>query len=148
MHSAPAVQYPVGRSHIRAAVLLLPWGLGGAAALLWGLQAPGLTGLHGLVFLLWLGCGLLVIRDLRQAPHGMLHWDGQQWRWQGPEGEQVGVVCLRLDLQNWLLLEFRAPGGAGWWLWPRREALPQRWGDLRRALVHARAGAAGMKAHP
>lgn len=148
MQSAPAVQYPVGRSHIRSLVMLLPWLLGGGALLLWGGQVPAARSVQTLAWLLWLVCGLLILRDLRRAPQGLLHWDGRQWRWQARDGEQVGVVRLRLDLQRWLLLEFRPQAGAGKWLWPQRDAEPQRWDALRRALVCTRGDAPDAKVQP
>jgi len=126
--------------------MLMPWLLGGALLLLWGAQSPAAPGVQTLALLLWLACGLLILRDLRRLPQGLLHWDGQQWRWQSPDGEQIGVVRLRLDLQRWLLLEFQPQVGAVQWLWPQRDARPQHWDALRRALVRTR-GVPNLKVH-
>lgn len=134
MHSAPAVSYPVGRSSVRSALLLLPWLLAGAVGATWAWQSDRLGLAHGLGLLLWLLGAGLVLQELRQAAEGVLRWDGQSWNWAAAGQSCTGTVTPRLDWQQGLLLEFRALDGRVCWLWPERQAAPLYWDALRRAL--------------
>ncbi len=134
MHSAPAVTYPVGRCHIRGWLMHGLWGLGGLVCGLWLLAVGRLGALQGLALLVWGGVGLFAWRSLRLAPQGTLRWDGQQWRWLGPDGGSDGVVHARLDFQQLLLLEFQPVTGQVLWLWLDRTMAPNRWIALRRAV--------------
>jgi hypothetical protein len=154
MHSAPAVHYPVGRSHLRRTILVLPCFLSGVVGFYWLQAAEHMGPLHGLAVLLWLMACLLTLREEFGQQEGFLHWDGQQWSRDAAAGNQVGVPRVRLDFQYWLLLEFRSDDGRSVWLWPDRKVAPQRWDALRRALYAgspaggvAWPGQAGRKAH-
>jgi hypothetical protein len=46
-------------------------------------------------------------------------------------------ASVALDLQSLLLVRLEEPARARRWVWVDRQALPERWLDLRRAL-HAR----------
>jgi hypothetical protein len=134
MHNAPSVTYPVGRSRWGAALLALAWLAGVAVVLQWSRQdgvgaGPAVVAWAGVA-----GVGLAAARAWWRGPSGALAWDGANWRWEaGPPGRvQVG-----LDLQAFLLVHWRAAGGARW-LWLERAACPERWDDLRRA-VYSRA---------
>jgi len=127
--------------------MLLPWLLGGAVGLCWALQSDRLIWPHGLGLLLWLLSGVLLLRDLRRATHGILHWDGQEWVWESAGRSVVGWAEMRLDFQSWLLLMFQPQDGPVQWLWPQRAADPLNWDALRRALcARGRPGRNGQAA--
>jgi hypothetical protein len=66
-----------------------------------------------------------------------LGWDGQRW-WCGGV---AGSVSLRLDLQRWLVLRWRAHQGHAWrWLVVDVHGLGADTTALRVALHHARGG--------
>jgi len=145
MHSAPAVTYPVGRCHIQGWLTLALWGLGAVVCVLW-IRAEGRIGWpQGLAVSLGLLTGALALRSLLMAPEGSLSWDGQQWTWQTGRDSLGGTVRPTLDLQRWVLLEFRPQAGRSIWLWVARTNEPTRWDALRRALWSrlSRAAAAG-----
>lgn len=134
MHTAPAVSYPVGRSHLQVAAYLGVWLLGGCAGMAWSLQSERLAWGQGLYLLFWLVSGFVLMRDLRRTPRGVLRWDGQQWHWAAGRQEYLGQAWMRLDLQSHCLVEFRPERGSTLWLWPQRSADAVNWHALRRAL--------------
>lgn len=151
MHSAPAVSYPVGRSSIRTAALLLPWALAGLTCIAWALQSDRLSALHGLAVLFVLSGAGLVSAELRRTTAGLLSWDGQSWTWDAQGRRHDGKVLARLDWQQGLLLEFLPLEGRGFWLWPERQMAPLMWVGLRRAVYAPVAGATivpAARVHP
>jgi hypothetical protein len=118
----------------------------------WGLAAP-LTGVQsGIGLLLCGGWTALAIWQWSRSAQGYLHWDAGGkpvardarpglWRWQ-PMGRtrslDVARVSLVMDVQALCLLRVEIPGGGDRWLWVNRRQDPERWDDLRRALVAAR----------
>ncbi len=134
MHKAPAVSYPVGRSSMRTACLLLPWVLAGLVCAAWALQSAPFVAAHGLALLLWLGGAWLLHAELRRPVEGLLGWDGQSWSWEVRGQRQSGEVRARLDWQQGLLLEFLPLEGRGFWVWPERREAPLMWDGLRRAV--------------
>lgn len=134
MHSAPAVTYPVGRCHIQTYLTLALWGLGTVVCVLWIRVAGRIGWPQGLAVSLGLLTGALALRSLLMAPEGSLRWDGQQWTWQTGRGSLSGTVRPTLDLQRWVVLEFRPQAGRSIWLWVARANEPTRWDALRRAL--------------
>lgn len=134
MHSAPAVTYPVGRCHIQTYLTLVLWGLGAAACALWIRDAGRMGWGQGWALLFWLLAGGFALRSLLTAPQGTLRWDGQQWTWQTGRDSLSGTVRPTLDLQRWVVLEFRPQAGRPIWLWVTRSNEPTRWDALRRAL--------------
>jgi len=136
MHSAPAVTYPVGRCRIQGWLVAGLWGAAAVACALW-LQAAGFGWSQGVALLIWLLSGVLAWRSVRQAPQGLLRWDGREWHWQTPDADLVGQLEPQLDFQHGLLLLFRPTAGTGTravlWLWPVRSSEPARWQALRRA---------------
>jgi len=142
MHNAPAVTYPVGRSHFQAwltLALLLP-----AAAVvgLWFFLADRLDWRQALAAGIWLACAGLALHSLRRPCLGILRWDGQNWHWDSSGMVLAGSVVPRLDWQAGVLLEFRSPSHRVRWLWLERDQQALRWDALRRALwAHGRAGA-------
>lgn len=119
---------------MRAALLLLPWLLGGAACAAWGWQSDRLSLAHGLALLLWLLAAVVVAIEWRRPLVGVLRWDGEQWNWESAGRSERGSVHARLDWQRGLLLEFMAVQGRQRWLWPERQTAPLYWDALRRAL--------------
>lgn len=156
MKSAPAVEYPVGRSfwgvRIEAA-LAVAWLL---AQMLWWNQGAG--GAWVFSFLLGLVLLMHTVWCWRHAAQGRLEWrppdhgvghsgvDGVlqgAWFWHSHHhhrGTRLERVEWMLDLQSRVLLRLRTSSGMGLWIWLERHSDPQRWSDVRRALVaHRRA---------
>lgn len=146
MHNAPAVSYPVGRSFVREACLLLPWLLAGLVCAVWALQSEQFYAAHGLGLLLWLSGAWLVQAELRRPTEGLLAWDGQSWVWEAGGRRYVGALRLRLDWQQGVVLEFRPLDGPGVWLWIERGMAPRLWDGLRRALYAPAAPASASTA--
>lgn len=141
MHSAPAVSYPVGRSSLREACLLLPWLLAGLVCAAWTLQAASFSAAQGLALLLWLGVAWRLLAELRRPAEGLLAWDGQSWLWEAGGQRCLGTPHLRLDWQRGLLLEFQPLDAPAAWLWIERGMEPRKWDGLRRALYAPKAPA-------
>ena len=142
MHSAPSVNYPVGRSRFLGALLLGLWGAGVAATLLWW-REPGGQGWRLALVLASLGLsGRLAWRFWRSLNSRMLGWDGQSWRLGTGASDPVGSLRVHLDLQSRLLLCLHGRTKAGravrHWLWADAAADPARWHALRCA-VYSRA---------
>jgi toxin CptA len=137
MHSAPSVNYPVGRSPFAGTLLLLVWLLGAmAVALWWSLMAAGSWRL--LLAGLAVGAvGALAARQWWLTPAGDLTWDGEAWNWKPAAGSQEGSLHVAVDLQRWLLLRWATSGSVSW-LWLERSRRSDRWDDVRRA-VYSRA---------
>jgi hypothetical protein len=149
MRSAPAVIYPVGRSSFFAVALLILGALGALTLMGWGYLASGVVwgwGLSGgfVLFALWV---LLARRTWMQAPSGVLRWDPVEsasevslraggWLWRhdsAREGVPVQGIGIVIDLQRWMLLRWGDSGVS--WAWVEQQRSPERWQDLRRALV-------------
>lgn len=137
MHHAPAVSYPVGRSAFRT---LLPVALALLLALAdaaWWFQAGMWTALTWGVCLLGLATGGAALLAGLRPQDGVLHWDGEGWRWQAEGQTSAGRPRVRLDWQSGMLLEFRPPAGTASWLWVERGGDPLAWAGLRRAVFAA-----------
>lgn len=138
MHSAPAVSYPVGRSSVRAACLVLPWLLVAFAGMGWFLQSGEFAAVHGLMLFLCMAGAGLAYMELRRPAQVRLGWDGQYWGLESSDGYRaMGAVHARLDWQQGLLLEFQALDGRRCWLWLERRRAPLLWDGLRRAVYGA-----------
>jgi hypothetical protein len=135
MHSAPAVTYPVGRSPLAGALLLLIWLAAAGAIGMWWAEASGWR--VAAAALLWLGSGLWAGRQWWRSSTGALTWDGEGWIWATSEGGESGRLEVSLDFQRCMLLRW-AGKGARRWFWLERASRTQRWDDLRRA-VYSRA---------
>ena len=143
-HTAPPVQYPVGRSFRVGAFVLWAQVVAAWVMLLWWMQSPAPGVRHGA------GLGLVAIAGACawwhwwRSPVGVLHWDGQQWHWMcGPVSALLESPVVSLDLQRYMLLRVRMVGASGRsmvWLHLEKAAFPQRWLDVRRA-VYSPAGA-------
>lgn len=133
MHNAPSVTYPVGRSAWAGALLLALWlgGLLATAAWAWAVPVPGWQ--QGLALGMAMCLGAWAGWHWWHSPRGELSWEGGTWSRAGMEG----VIEIRLDLQQVMLLRWHDAGGAAWF-WLERAADPARWNDIRRA-VYSRA---------
>jgi len=142
MHSAPSVNFPVGRSRDASRLLGTIWAAGACCA---GAASHPLDGIGWRTAVLWAGvllCGGLAWWAHRQQPVGELRFDGQVWRLTGRAGDIHGVRPVpALDLQSLLLVRLVEPGRHSRWLWLERRSAPARWLDLRRA-VYSRAPSA------
>lgn len=148
MRSAPSVIYPAGRCSLYAG-LLLACGLIGLALLVWVVRwVPVESVAAGAV--LWLAWAILAAVSWQRSPLGRLQWDASAtrlidpsqptgaWSWHSV-AYRDGVILLRVervqDLQSWMLLRLYNPDGARTWVWVERSRDPDRWNDLRRAVV-------------
>jgi hypothetical protein len=134
MYNAPAVSYPVGRSHFKRlitwALLLLALSMLG----FWCQQAPRLSWPQGLGLGVWLLAVVLALHDASHPPQGHLSWDEREWQWAFAGQSWTVAVRPQLDGQRWILLALSgAPTGSDW-LWVERAHDPMHWDALRRAL--------------
>ncbi len=142
--SAPAVVYPVGRSralgmalvalHLLAAAALVAWAAAGAGPSFTSAAAAG-----GL----WLAAVAGSVHFWRGQFEGSLQWDGQAWALVAQaRGVDTQVPCgapeVFLDLQSHLWVRVSPDKRRALWLWLARQARPERWMDMRRA-VYSRA---------
>jgi toxin CptA len=138
-HSAPPVVYPLGRSRFEVALVALTWLAGALLVFVWALRgsAPDWRIALGIVAVATAGLGAWA--GLRKPAAGRLAWDGQHWRREDLPGLEV-LPELELevaaDFQRALLLRLESPQRGVLWCWVQRSFMPERWGDLRRA-VHA-----------
>jgi hypothetical protein len=135
MQHAPAVSFPLGRSHFLATCLLSLWMAGAVLMILWCWQQahwrwPQFVGLASV-----LAAGVLARRWWRRQRLGILRWDGAQWTLDEQGAISTGRVSVQLDLQQqlWLRLSCDTPL-AQVWLWLERGSDPVLWSDLRRAV--------------
>lgn len=133
MHSAPSVTYPVRRSSQVRILLIASWLLGASSVGVWCYQTDSLGArqMAGLAALCM--TAFLVLRNLMRAPHGNLHWDGQYWSLDGTSPVFTAHATVHLDFQSLLLLRLKVDHSISW-LWLDRQASPERWHDVRRAL--------------
>ena len=136
MHNAPAVTYPMGRSHFQAGLLGVLIFAGLLVELMWCLAPGVLDWRQGVLALCLLMAGLWAGLNWQRSPVGRLRWDGQVWCWTETHTavETWGTLSVHLDLQKVLLLCLRPETGAPLWLWPEQNTRPVRWQDLRRAV--------------
>jgi len=142
MHSAPSVNYPVGRSRWVARALILTWVAGAAAAVFWRRQVDSNLGADD--WRQWvLVAGLIVAAlgvraALRAQPVGQLRWDGQYWLLQdaNERGAEHGLAqaSVHFDIQSLMLIRLAPADSPVQWLWAERYRAPDRWRALRRAL--------------
>ena len=134
MHSAPAVNFPVGRSRFQGLLIAQTALLGAATGLLWQTQLDLSAWRLWLFVLTYLGTCAVAAEMWRRSPHGTLRWDGQTWSWMVRNSELTGPLTVHLDLQFFLLVSLGPDQGERIWLWPERRSDEFRWNDLRRAV--------------
>lgn len=147
MHSAPSVQYPVGRSAFWGLVLAAIWGSGALLVGAWCSVSDSVGARHWFTGATLLLCGVLALAGWLRSPVGILGWDGQQWSWTVRQGAQEvvysGSVVVALDLQRRILLRLQPDQGTPVWLCAEQSLAPVRWLDLRRAVYSRASTGAG-----
>lgn len=139
MHSAPAVSYPVGRSHFQRWLLVAIVLTEIVSGVLWHEQSFVSGWRQWLFVVSFLIISVWAIQAWRATPTGHLRWDGQTWNWASGQVSTGGHLAIHLDLQFVLLLSLRLETGTRLWLWPERRNELQRWKALRRAVFSQRA---------
>ncbi|MDL9998408.1 hypothetical protein QTI24_07350 [Variovorax sp. J22P240] len=135
MHSAPSVNYPVGRSRYAERLLLGLWALGVLGVTVACVQAAGFDWRQGILALSAAVAGLAAWTGvLRCTDPADLSFDGQHWSISGHAALRTAQASVVLDLQALLLVHLSEPARARRWVWVDRRAMPERWRDLRRAL--------------
>lgn len=146
MHTAPSVDYPLGRSRFHTFALLIV--LLGVLIVdgYWLTQSNVSNGRVGLAFCLSLLSAGASLHAWRYRPVGILRWDGKSWWWLREPVHCAGSINVHLDVQGSLLLRFCADGGVCQWFWVDRGFAPSLWMALRRA-VHAGRRGEGRSTH-
>lgn len=139
MHSAPAVNYPVGRSHFFAYFIGLTGLLGLVVGLMLCFQSPMVTVFQALYGLLFLSSFVFAMTVWRHSVTGHLQWDGQAWCWVEQEVALHVALTLHFDAQSLMIITLRTDANRVIWIWPERTFDASRWIALRRA-VHSSAG--------
>jgi toxin CptA len=139
MHSAPSVNYPVGRSRYARRLLVSVWALGVGCVTLASLQAGGLDWRQAVLALSAIVAGAAAWTGMLQsAAPGELDFDGRHWSISGGSTPlRTARASVALDLQSLILVRLDEPTRPRRWVWVDRQAMPARWRDLRRAL-HSR----------
>jgi toxin CptA len=136
-HNAPPVVYLLGRSRFQGWLLLGLWFAGLLLVSLWVYVAQQVDWRTVFAFVAVLAAGVGAYIGTRSAPAGQLSWDGEVWRWETLI-YQAGIAEFELsvvaDFQHRLLLRLQNQAQAKLWLWVERQAAPERWLDLRRAV--------------
>jgi toxin CptA len=155
MYNAPAVSYPVGRSHFQRQVLIALWLLGAVACAGWAYSAVMVDWRQWLAGSVLALAGFGGVLDLRHTLHGVLTWDGQQWLFSADHSAdqaphrlcppRAGQLQVGLDLQFVMLLAFCPGSGPALWLWLERKADTVHWLAVRRAVFAQVRPALGKK---
>ncbi|HSN80900.1 MAG TPA: hypothetical protein VLR44_11025 [Rhodoferax sp.] len=136
MHKPPAVSYPVGRSRFQAGLTLAVVLVGALAQSVWWLISKEHGVGHVLGMLLWSVTCVWAIWTVLHTPPAQLVWDGQCWLWHSGTSSLAVVPQVIVDGQHHLLVCLRPSTGSALWAWPGRQARPERWLALRRALFN------------
>lgn len=158
-HNAPPVVYPVHRPQALIAIVMLLWGIGAAALVVWlandRISDAVLTWRDGLAAAALLASTAGAVSFCKTGDQGHLVWDGEFWHKEGEASlqrrrftifglfgqtmasadvqAQVQVQVI-FDMQAAMLLQMTRGQGAPEWTWVTRSAHPERWLDLRRAV--------------
>ena len=136
MHAAPAISFPVSRSGPEgwAALVLIVAGL--SVLLAWAVFFVAPRAWQVMAAACWCVAGVGLLWRWWHAPCGVLAWDGRQWSWQPCDGTdpQAGILAVRFDFQQVLLVQFTRVSSKSSWHWLVRSAAPQRWHALRCAV--------------
>ena len=149
-HNAPPVVYPLGRSHFQNWLLLSLWLAGLLLVLLWIYFTRQVNWRTVLALFAVLLAGVAAYTGAKSAPAGQLAWTGEVWRWESVS-YQTGIAEYELsvvaDFQHRLLLRLQNQAQARLWLWVERQASPERWLDLRRAVYSPRRSTVASPTH-
>ncbi|WP_311733333.1 hypothetical protein [Variovorax sp. Sphag1AA] len=127
--------YPVGRSRDAERLLIALWVLGICAVIVASVQSAGIDWRDGVLLVCAIIATLAAWTGVfRSSSRANLIFDGQSWSMSGGIDLPTAQAAVMLDLQWLLLIRLREPVGATRWVWVERNAMPQRWRDLRRAL--------------
>lgn len=135
MHRAPAVTFPVERSHWHARLIVGLSLLAGLTCAVFAWEQAALDVRSGL-----LACALCMASSAAwlgwwQSPQGSLHWDGQDWHWSGFAANPACRLGLLMDFQRVVLVTVKADGQKPVCLWLEGMTGDARWRPLRRAIV-------------
>ncbi|MGJ7508010.1 hypothetical protein [Variovorax sp. GT1P44] len=98
-------------------------------------QADGFDWRHGILAVSAAVAGMAASTGaLRWADPAELGFDGQDWSLSGGVPLRSARATTALDLQSLLLVCLTEPGRSRHWIWVERQAKPESWRDLRRAL--------------
>lgn len=138
-HRAPAVSYATGGAgYLRWLVAGFVF-LGAASLGIFGYYifaaSKTLTWQFALAASTWFLSTITVYHFLHFLPQGELVFDGENWYFVNitEPVEQLGMVSIRFDAQNGMLLRFESEFKRVSWLWLEVGSEPYRWHDLRRA---------------
>lgn len=149
-HNAPPVVYPLRRSHFENWLLLSLWLAGLLLVLLWIYVTRQVNWRTVFALLAVLLAGAAAYTGAKGVPAGQLAWTGEVWRWESVS-YQTGTAEYELtvvaDFQHRLLLRLQNQAHAGLWLLVERQAAPERWLDLRRAVYSPRRAAVAAPLH-
>jgi toxin CptA len=138
MHSAPSVNFPVGRSRNAERLLFGLWAVGVCCAATACWRFDGVDDWRqGVLMLSVAATGVFIwIQGVRKAGVAAnLNFDGQHWSLREPSAASgTARASVALDLQSLMLIRLTIPGRAQRWIWLERRAMPERWRDVRRAL--------------
>lgn len=143
MRNAPAVHYPVGRSHFQCCLYMLAGGLGFLLIGGWHLTGD----IESRAAWSFAGFSVVLVANALFRWHstvpGELVWTGQVWQYSRSSNKAVsqplGLHEVRVvwDLQTTLLIRVLGHGGETVWLWSEKSQLPAHWLAHRRALFAA-----------
>lgn len=158
MHSAPSVDYPVGRCRFQALVLGTVGLVSVMACLAWWVAVPRSIKMSAAVLGTLITSVGLLWWNWHTTPTGCLSWDGTGWSWRphACQDAQLGTVRVCWSNRHCLLLGF-VPGASDgterrWpavtiWLWLVSDSAPQIWLDVCRA-VYSRPGRPAVPQSP
>jgi len=141
-HSPPPVRMHVAPGWLLGAAAAVVALAGLSAWVYWCVFSAAAGWLRGAGVGLWLATAVLVLREWRHLPMGVLRWDGQSWSWRpqglgGEEGEQdfVALTTLQVVFDVQFALGLRCTIGARrYFFWLQRSANSACWEAVRRAV--------------
>ncbi len=135
MHNAPAVAFPVGRSHFQVWLMAASLGCVSLVVVGWSASVDAVGWPQGLACGLTVGITVAMLRSWWRAPQGQLIWDGRVWKLALPAASMQVQPELVLDWQAALLLRLGEPETNHLtWVWLERSACAPNWLALRRAV--------------
>jgi toxin CptA len=125
----------MGRSRHAERLLLVLWMIGVCGVTVACIEADGIDWRQGLLAISAVVAGMAAWTGvLRCAALCELGFDGQLWSVTGTFSYRSAKASVALDLQSLLLICLKEPHRSRGWVWVERQAKPEAWRDLRRAL--------------
>ncbi|WP_210547162.1 hypothetical protein [Rhodoferax sp. PAMC 29310] len=134
MNSAPAVQYPVGRSVFQGYFLLTCSLAGFLVGGMWASATGAFLGPQIFFFIVLSAVLSLAGLAWHQTEAGHLVWGGESWTWTVDRQSTAGAVAVHFDSQMLMVMTLQPEKGGPVWLWAERNSDPVRWRALRRAV--------------